>query len=163
MTFMSDLLRHKVTEPADQVAALPLRREDDGGLRVLMVTSRDTGRWVMPKGWTEQGMTYAQAASLEALEEAGAVGPIAEQALGEFRYLKRLEDGKFVECRVHLFPMLVEKLNPDWKERDQRSRRWFTLPESADAVDEPELSALLRGLSEDPAKQSAIHDLLKAS
>lgn len=163
MTSMNDRLDQKTSEPAEQVAALPLRWDKDGNLAILMVTSRDTGRWVMPKGWTEDGLTYSQAASAEAEEEAGATGPISDQAIGGYRYRKLCDNGASVECRVRLFPMLVKELLADWKEQDERTRCWFSVAEAANAVDEPDLAALLQTLAKDPRNQPVIRDLLKIS
>jgi len=102
---------------ADQIAALPVARDRRGRLTVLMVTSRETGRWVMPKGWIEDGAKPWQAAATEALEEAGATGAVAREAIGSYRYDKRLEDGTLLPCRVRLLPMRVDRLKRRWKAR----------------------------------------------
>jgi len=165
MSRMNDRLAQNAIDPApaEQVAALPLRWTADDTLEVLMVTSRDTGRWVMPKGWTEDGMTLSQAASLEASEEAGATGPISDRKIGEYRYCKLCDNGAVLQCRVRLFPMVVKELQSDWKEREERTRRWFSAEEAANRVDEPDLAELLRGLCNDPRNQPVIRDLLKTA
>ncbi|RVT83343.1 NUDIX hydrolase [Rhodobacteraceae bacterium CCMM004] len=149
--------------PARQIAALPIRWDDKGKLRILMVTSRDTGRWVMPKGWTMSGKSPWRAAEIEALEEAGAVGYIAEDPLGDYRYDKVLDDGSIVPVRVRLYPMIVERLKKRWPERAERERRWFSPKGAARRVDEPDLARILTTLSNKPRKQPVIRDLLKAS
>jgi 8-oxo-dGTP pyrophosphatase MutT (NUDIX family) len=147
----------------DQVAAIPMRWTKDGELRILMVTSRDTGRWVLPKGWTMDGKTPWRAAEIEALEEAGVTGYISREALGDYTYDKRLPDGTTVPCTVRVYPMIVDKVKRDWKERKQRRRHWFSPDSAAEAVDEPGLTHLLSGLREKPRKQPLIRQLLKAS
>jgi 8-oxo-dGTP pyrophosphatase MutT (NUDIX family) len=147
----------------EQIAALPLKWEDDGSVRVLMVTSRDTGRWVMPKGWEMNGKKPWRAAEIEALEEAGAEGHIGEECIGTYRYPKILDDGRVIPCEVRVYPMVVEKLLRDWKERKQRTRKWFTPKAAAKRVDEQELADLLMSLNKKPAKQPVIRELMKAA
>jgi 8-oxo-dGTP pyrophosphatase MutT (NUDIX family) len=128
-----------------------------------MVTSRDTGRWVLPKGWTMDGKKPWRAAEIEALEEAGVTGYISREALGYYTYDKRLPDGTSVPCSVRVYPMIVEKVKRDWKERKERRRSWFSLAGAAEAVNEPGLTELLAGLHDKPHKQPVIRQLLKAS
>ena len=68
------------TEFTDQIGALPVRWDKSDKLRVLMVTSRDRGRWVIPKGWMMDGKKPWHAAEIEALEETGAVGFISKKS-----------------------------------------------------------------------------------
>jgi 8-oxo-dGTP pyrophosphatase MutT (NUDIX family) len=125
-----------------QCAALPYRLS--GGLMVLLQTSRDTGRWVLPKGWLMKGEQPYSAAKREALEEAGVVGPVGKRSIGTFHYPKRLADGGTVTCEVHVYPLAVESQRKRWPERLERTQRWFTPNEAAQVVQEPELAALLR-------------------
>ena len=150
-------------EIAEQIAALPIHWDAKGRLRVLMVTSRDTGRWVMPKGWLMDGKKPWHAAEIEALEEAGAVGYISEKSVGHYHYHKRLDRRTRLLCRVTVYPMMVEKLKRRWKERKERKRHWFAPVKAAKLVDEKELSALLRTLGKRPDKLSALDELRKAS
>ncbi len=92
----------------------------------MLVTSRETRRWVLPKGWAEAGLAPHDLAAREAFEEGGIVGEAAAEAVGAYGYLKRLPGGRSVECRVEVFPLRVERLLGDWPERGQRERRWFT-------------------------------------
>lgn len=148
---------------ADQIAALPVYWDKTGRLRVLMVTSRDRGRWVMPKGWLMDGKKPWHAAEIEALEEAGAVGFISNEPIGHYHYDKRLDDGDTVRCRVTLYPLIVEKLNRRWKESKQRKRHWFSPKKAAKLVEEKELSALLREIADKPKTAAIIEDLRKAA
>lgn len=145
----------------EQIAALPLRWNDDDQVEVLMITSRDTGRWVVPKGWTMKDVKPWAAAAIEALEEAGAKGHIAREVFGTYSYDKILDDATAQPCRVKVYPMIVEKLKTDWKEKDQRTRKWFSLSEAAELVDEPELSDMLARLMVKPKKAPVAGPLLR--
>lgn len=147
----------------EQIAALPLKWDGKGRVKVLMVTSRDTGRWVMPKGWEMDGKKPWQAAEIEALEEAGAKGYIGDQLIGSYRYPKILKDGSVMPCLVRVYPMVVSKLKRDWKERKQRKRRWFTPEAAAKRVAEPELADLLLQLAQGARTHDIIGPLLRKS
>lgn len=129
-------------KPRDQIAALPLRLAKDGTLEVLLVTSRETRRWIIPKGWPMKGMKDHQAAALEAREEAGVKGRVLREPVGAYSYWRRAED-HFQLCRVAVFALKVEKQLKSWKERGQRERRWENALEAAHLVAEPELSTLI--------------------
>lgn len=149
-------------ETGKQIAALPLRTNRTGRLQVLMVTSRDTGRWVLPKGWAMCGKTPWAAAGIEAMEEAGAEGRIATDPIGDYYYDKVLDDGSRVLCRVRVYPMLVEALRRTWKEKSERERRWFALKTAAERVYETELKRLLLDLEAMPSIPALFKDLRKA-
>jgi 8-oxo-dGTP pyrophosphatase MutT (NUDIX family) len=155
-----------MTHPEDnaqQIGALPIHWDMSGKLRVLMVTSRDTGRWVMPKGWLMDGKKPWQAAKIEALEEAGVVGFISDTPIGFYHYTKRLDRRTSVRCRVTVYPMMVDKLKRRWKERKERKRHWFSLKKAARLVNEKELSALLKDLAENPDKLAVVDEMRRAS
>ena len=148
---------------ANQIAALPFRWDNKGKLRVLMVTSRDRGRWVMPKGWLMDGKTPWQAAKIEALEEAGAVGYVSDCLIGAYRYEKRLGKGRVTHCQVTVYPMIVDKLKRRWKEQKERNRHWFSLEKAAKLVDEPDLSKLLSRLAAHPEKLMELEEIRAAA
>ncbi len=152
-----------MAKTGEQIAALPLRWDKDGKLKVLMVTSRGTGRWIVPKGWEMDNTKPWKAASIEALEEAGVKGRISHDMIGTYKYNKVLDNGKPLPCVVRVYPMIVEKLKRDWKERKQRTRRWFTPKAAARRVQEKQLAKMLRSLDRKPRKQPVIRELLKAS
>jgi 8-oxo-dGTP pyrophosphatase MutT (NUDIX family) len=129
-----------------QYAALPYRRLANAVIEVMLITSRDTGRWVIPKGWQAAGLPAQDSAEREAREEGGLVGRMGDRPLGHYRYNKRLSDGSSVPCSVEVFPMEVERQLKSWPERKERQTRWFVLQEAAEAVDEPELAAMIRSL-----------------
>lgn len=149
--------------PVEQIAALPVHWDRNFKLRILMVTSRDSGRWVMPKGWRMDGKKPWRAAEIEALEEAGAVGHISKTPVGQYHYQKRLDNGRDIPCRVTLYPMVVEKLKRRWKERKQRKRHWFTPERAASLVDETELSELLGALAEKSKTIAMIEEMRKSA
>ena len=121
-----------------QFAALPMKVDGDETL-VLLVTSRDTGRWVLPKGWAEKHLSGKALAAKEAYEEAGIRGQVTGGSIGSYTYDKQLPGGKAVECLVDVFPMRVSRLLSKWPEAKQRRREWFTLAQAAMLVDESEL------------------------
>jgi 8-oxo-dGTP pyrophosphatase MutT (NUDIX family) len=129
-----------------QYAALPYRRRAGNTLEIMLITSRDSGRWVIPKGWPVTGETAWDSAAREAQEEAGLVGRISRRAVGRYHYEKFLEDGSSVWCMVEVFALEVEQQLASWPERGQRLTRWFALDAAAEAVDEPELGGVIREL-----------------
>jgi 8-oxo-dGTP pyrophosphatase MutT (NUDIX family) len=134
-------------QPAHQIGALPWRRGPDGVLEVLLVTSRETKRWVAPKGWPMVGLSDPEAAATEAWEEAGVKGLIAPAPIGGYSYSKRMKDGEVRLCRVKVYPLEVTADRDDWPEAGQRMRRWLSPLEAAGLVAEPELAALLRAFA----------------
>ena len=128
-------------EPGRQYAALPYR--DRNGLEVLLLTSRETRRWIIPKGWPMAGRSPHAAAAQEAKEEAGVVGRISKKPLGSFNYVKRLKNGAPLQCTVDVFPMKVSKHLTHWREQNQRTAHWCAPEEAAELVEEPDLSALI--------------------
>jgi 8-oxo-dGTP pyrophosphatase MutT (NUDIX family) len=139
-------------KPRKQVAALAIRRDPTEGLKVMLVTSRQTRRLVTPKGWRMKGRQDYVAAEIEAKQEAGVIGRIHKKPIGFYEYWKRLAD-HFVLCRVKVFVLEVERQLADWKERGERRVEWFDIDEAADLVDEPGMSAIIRDL---PARMKAL-------
>jgi len=133
-------------KPRQQIAALPFRF-DDGQLRVMLITSRETRRWVIPKGWPMRGLKPHRAAEREAYEEAGLKGHIGKVAVGTYAYEKRLANGLAVPCEVSVFPLQVTSQRKRWPEMSQRDGRWFSPEEAADLVQEEDLQRLLRAFS----------------
>ena len=132
-------------QAATQLAALCYRVTKKNGVEILLITSRDTGRWVIPKGWPMKSRSDAGAAEQEAFEEAGAKGRLCETCSGLFTYDKVMDDGSLQPVVVSVFPLEVEKLCTDYPEKGQRKRKWFSPAEAASRVDEPELRDLLAG------------------
>ena len=129
-------------EPRTQYAALPWRKTNDA-LEVLLITSRESRRWVIPKGWPMKDMEPGPCAAQEAFEEAGVVGPTKRKALGVYHYDKRLRSGRLQHVRVLVYALEVREERDIWPEMTQRDRNWTTPAEAAILVDEPELRTLL--------------------
>lgn len=111
-------------------------------VQVLLITSRGTGRWVLPKGWPMDGETPAGTAAIEAYEEAGVEGQVRDSCLGIFTYTKEMP-GDDLPCVVAVFPLKVASVLDDWPEKQERRRRWVSCKKAAKLVNEPELSRLL--------------------
>ncbi|WP_438852933.1 NUDIX hydrolase [Brevundimonas nasdae] len=141
--------KRTVRSETRQVAALPWRLED-GERRILMITSRETRRWVIPKGGRMVGKTDPEAAAQEALEEAGVKGEIDGHSVGVFRYAKGMKDGRQRQCVVSVYPLEVLIQLGAWPEAHQRERRWMTPAEAADAVHEADLAELIRDFAATP-------------
>jgi 8-oxo-dGTP pyrophosphatase MutT (NUDIX family) len=124
-----------------QIAALPYQIVD-GEMRILLVTSRGTRRWIIPKGWPMKGKKPHRAAELEAQEEAGAKGRIARRPFGQYEAWKRLTD-HFVLCTVDVYPLQVRRQRKRWLEQSERHAAWFSALDAADLVEEPGLRALI--------------------
>lgn len=125
-----------------QVAALPWRRGAEG-IEILLVTSRETRRWVTPKGGRMPGRTDAESAAQEALEEAGIEGVIDETPVGRFRYLKVLKRRAPRWCVVAVHALEVRVEHDDWPEKAERARVWVSRDEAVRRVEEPDLKALI--------------------
>ena len=135
-------------KPRRQVAALAYMKQKDG-LQVLLVTSRETGRLVLPKGWTEKGMKDAAAAELEAFEEAGVKGNVSRAPVGSYNYVKIIGPGFALACTVDVYPLEVKKQLKTWPEQSQRERLWLSASEAANRVAEPALADILRRFKPD--------------
>jgi 8-oxo-dGTP pyrophosphatase MutT (NUDIX family) len=130
-------------EPRSQFAAIPWRRDAAGEVEVLLITSRETRRWVIPKGWPIKGMKSAKSAAREAFEESGVRGKVGKRPMGSYAYDKRLKNGRLQHVRVAVFALQVESEADVYPELGQREKLWAPLTEAARMVDEPELMVLL--------------------
>ena len=137
-----------------QVAAL-CHRQTQAGLEVLLISTRGSGRWIIPKGWAITGLSDAESAAREAWEEAGATGHCDTRRIGSFAHAKHHKRLGRVMCLVDVFPLRVTEVAEIFPEAGQRRRAWFKLDEGADRVSGRDLSALLRGFSPAEARGSA--------
>ena len=149
-------------KPLKQVAALPVSVDAEGRLRVLLITSRETQRFIIPKGWPMKGRKDHEAAAIEAEQEAGVVGRMHKKSIGAYTYWKRRAD-HFDFCRVKVFVLEVRDRLPDWREKGQRRGAWLLVDEAADLVDEYGLVEILRELPQRLARTRARGKSLKAS
>lgn len=116
----------------------------DGKAQILLVTSRGTQRWIIPKGWPMDGETPAGAAATEAFEEAGVVGKPSDVCLGIYSYTKSIPKGDNLPIVVAVFPFKVKRVLKNFPEAGQRKRKWFSLKKAAAVISEPELAPLIR-------------------
>ena len=142
---------------------MPYRAESDAldaPIRILLITSRETRRWVIPKGNTPSGVAAHRAAAIEAEEEAGVLGAVCPTPIGSYRYRKRRSNGASLMVDVEVFPLAVSRELPKWKESRERERRWFGLAEAADAVEEEDLRELIGSFKASEFKAAARRETL---
>ena len=129
-----------------QFGALCYRITDEK-IQVLLITSRRTQRWILPKGWPENGMTPGESAANEAMEEAGVSGAINERPLGVYYYEKTVENGENYPCIVTIYALKVKKKWVDYQEKSERRRKWFSQKGAAKRVLEPGLALLIKSFN----------------
>lgn len=134
-----------------QFAALCYRIKN-GKVQVLLVTSRRSKRWIMPKGWPMEGKSPAMAAAQEAWEEAGARGKVSEVALGAYSYAKVDPDRDPMPCIALLFPLKVKTLEAIYPEHRERRRKWVSRKKAAKMVEAPDLAKLILDFDARPKK-----------
>jgi 8-oxo-dGTP pyrophosphatase MutT (NUDIX family) len=130
-----------------QYGALPYRFSAGSRPQFMLVTSRETRRWIIPKGWPKKGKLPHHSAAREAFEEAGVVGAVAKRSVGSFSYQKRLKNGGAVVCEVRVFPLEVRHQNKQWPEKQERVVKWLSASQAAEKVNEPKLSAIILRLA----------------
>ncbi len=113
--------------------------------KVLMITSRDTKRWILPKGWPIDGLEANASAAQEAWEEAGVkAANIAPEPIGVYDYDKRMDGGATVSCATQVYAVEVDHLEDSFPEALERTRKWVHPAQAAEMVDEPGLQAILK-------------------
>ena len=137
--------RAKKGERIRQVAAIPFRLNERGGIEVMLVTSRTTKRFIVPKGWPMKGKSGRKAATIEAREEAGVLGKTLKEPAGSYSYWKRLAN-RFVRVDVIVYLLEVTEELADWQEAKRRQRAWLPAADAATLIDEPDLSSLVANL-----------------
>ncbi len=137
-----------------QAAALPWRMAKSGP-EVLLVTSRQTGRWILPKGWPDTGEPLARCAEREAFEEAGIRGRTSGDDIGSYFYGKASPSGLIRRCEVFVFPLEISETEKRWPEKSVRDRRWLKPSEAAKRVAEPALAELIAEFAVNPRKSAA--------
>ena len=130
-----------------QYGALPYRKSNAHRAEFMLVTSRETRRWIIPKGWPKKGKSPHRSAAREAFEEAGVLGAIGRHAVGSFSYAKRLKNGASVDCEVHVFPLEVKRQRKDWPEKQERRVKWLSASKAAEKVKNAVLSKIIRRMA----------------
>lgn len=132
-------------KPGTQFAALPFRLRD-GEPEVLLITSRGTGRWIIPKGWPIKSLPPSAVAAREAYEEAGLVGMVGKRPVGSYRYEKRVDGSDIIICKVRVFLFEVHEELDEWPEQDDRQRCWLSPTDAAERVSVAKLGLMLLDL-----------------
>lgn len=150
-------------KPLKQVGALCVCVTDDERPLILLVTSRDTGRWVIPKGWPAKRLKAHEAAAREAMEEAGVSGKIGSKPIGSYHYRRPHQNGDQLHS-VSVYLVAVRSALDHWPEEAQRKRAWYSISTAARRVAEPELRSLIRriGKLQDHPKWRCISQLMKS-
>ena len=139
------MVKNKV-RGATQFAALPWRIAESGAREIMLLTSRETHRWVIPKGWPMKRLKPRGVAAREAYEEAGLVGRIiGKRPIGAYHYQKRLPEDRLL-CEGLVFSLRVDRQLDNWPEKAQRETRWFGLSEAAALVDEGGLAEVIKAV-----------------
>jgi 8-oxo-dGTP pyrophosphatase MutT (NUDIX family) len=134
------------SEIVEQSAAVCVRTRASGEIEVLLITTRSTGRWCIPKGWPIKGLKPHQVAEREAWEEAGIKGKAKKKPLSYYTYLKLLDDGSSVPSLVSVHLLKTSAVADEYPEASERVREWVTPPEAARRVQEPELKGIFSGM-----------------
>jgi 8-oxo-dGTP pyrophosphatase MutT (NUDIX family) len=127
-----------------QYAALPYRAKGKSQVEIMLVTSRGTRRWIIPKGWPKRGMPPYDTAAKEAFEEAGVIGKVSKRPIGSYPYDKILREGNKTSCRVQVFALRVARQHKRWPEKRERQVRWYPPAEAARFVRDPHLRRIIR-------------------
>jgi 8-oxo-dGTP pyrophosphatase MutT (NUDIX family) len=127
-----------------QYAALPYRANAKSQMEIMLVTSRGTRRWIIPKGWPKRGMAPYDAAASEAFEEAGVIGKVSKRPIGSYPYDKILDKGYKASCRVQVFALRVTRQRKRWPEKHERQIGWYPPAEALRFVREPHLRRIIR-------------------
>lgn len=138
--------RAKKSEMRSQFAAL-VYRVKSGEVQFLLITSRRSGRWIIPKGWPMLGMKPADAAAQEAWEEAGVIGTASDTCLGLYSYYKQRDNSKkdvTLPCLAMVYPVKALKLKTDYPEAGQRRRKWVSRKKATKMIQEPELIQIIK-------------------
>jgi 8-oxo-dGTP pyrophosphatase MutT (NUDIX family) len=130
-----------------QYGALPYRVSGGERAEFMLVTSRETRRWIIPKGWPKRGNSPHRSAAREAFEEAGVVGAVARRSVGSFSYAKRLKNGRSVECEVRVFPLEVKRQSKVWPEKQERRVKWLSASKAAEKLKDPVLSRIIQSFA----------------
>ena len=147
-------MKRRISEPRKvhsygriQYAALPYKGRSKSELQVMLVTSRGTRRWIIPKGWPKSGMPPHQTAAAEAFEEGGVAGKVTKRPIGAYSYDKLLKNGTNTRCVVRVFALRVMREHKKWPEKHQRQISWYAPGNAAQQVREPSLRRIIRGFA----------------
>ena len=144
-------------EHGRQVAALCWRHKRGSVPEVLLITSLNSKRWILPKGWPEPELGPAENAMREAFEEAGVIGQVSPKPIGSYHYLKEKRDGGGIPCSVEVFALEVTKQVADWPEKGAREILWLPADQTAARVAEPGLRQILKDFRKQNLRAKVVH------
>lgn len=124
-------------EEKPEQAGVIAHRRNGSGLEILLVTSRSSGRWIIPKGNIEADLGPRDSAAMEAFEEGGIRGYVHPRPIGVY------DHGNDASRPLLVFRMEVHQELPDWPERLERQRQWVTPKDAMSAIDEDGLKELI--------------------
>ncbi len=134
-------------------------RITDTNVKILLITSKRSKRWIIPKGWKVNKMSNRKSAALEAWEEAGVQGRVSGRSIGTYYYRKGLNKNDFLTCAVRVFSLEVKVSKKKFPERGERKLKWVNSDVAIDCVSEPELKAIIKKFT-DRLKKESIHSNL---
>lgn len=134
----------EIDPQGQQFAALPIRRDGDGTCRLLLITSKHTKQWIIPKGWAIPGLSPTETAAEEAYEESGVRGKMGKTPIGTYRYFKERRQLSPIPCEVIVYPLRVLSIDDEFPESESRTRGWFKLSKAVKKVGPEGLAMLLK-------------------
>ncbi len=137
-------LRGLLFRPRALQVAMLCSRDGPDGPEVLLVRSLDSGRWIIPKGWPMDGKSFAEAAAIEAWEEAGATGTVDPAEIARYPYTKHRRGAPDIAADIVVFRMTDTVLADDYPEVKKRKRRFLPVAQAAARADVAELGDLIR-------------------
>ena len=153
MGFHTPLFRFLYTLEVPRLAGKPAQagalcwRRYKGRLEILLVKTRNSGRWTVPGGWALRGRPLAITAEREAWEEAGVRGAVANRVLTVIPKRKQYRLAGPIEWQMAVFPLRVETVADDYPEAGERERGWFEVEEAAKLVHPSALGPVLRDVA----------------
>ncbi len=120
---------------------------NDKNIKILLITSRRSKRWIIPKGWKVDMMSNRKSVALEAWEEAGVQGRVSKRSIGTYYYRKRSGKNDFLTCAVRVFALDVKARKKKFPERGERKLKWVNLNTAIDLVTEPELKTVIKNFA----------------
>lgn len=135
-SFFKGIFMNKPEWYYTQSAVIPFQKNGDE-IHIIVITSRNHKRWIVPKGIVEEALSPEDSAAKEALEEAGVKGQVYSNVIGEYQYEKW---GGI--CTVQVFPLEVQEILENWEEMD-RERKIVPLEEAKTLLTEKALSEML--------------------
>ena len=142
-------------ERGRRYGALPWYRDEAGGVRVILITTRTTGSWSVPRGRRIPGKTRRRSAEIETYEESGKVAR-AGRKLGAYLVAPRGGEAgrKGLPLQVTVYAARVRRHVDAWPERGQRLVTDVTPTEAVGMVRDTGLAKIIGAFAESRAKRN---------